>query len=72
VMLSMLRARSQVCLLFIYLLIIRLFSSEPKAPTKLDGKAEKDGELTLEWRPPVHPNGEITHYRVSIMDYYLK
>jgi hypothetical protein len=45
----------------------------PKAPANLtavvgDGDSGHDAPhaLTITWQPPLHPNGQVTHYRIVV------
>lgn len=38
--------------------------AEPDRPSDLRANANSSYELVIEWKPPINPNGVVTHYIV--------
>ncbi len=41
------------------------FLIEPDQPEDLRASANSSSELVIEWKPPINPNGIVTHYIVT-------
>ena len=42
-----------------------VFLIEPDQPEDLRASANSSSELVIEWKPPINPNGIVTHYIVT-------
>lgn len=40
-------------------------STEPDQPEDLRASANSSSELVIDWKPPINPNGIVTHYIVT-------
>lgn len=40
--------------------------AEPTPPVNVAATADASGGLLVSWKPPMQPNGDVTHYRVTV------
>jgi hypothetical protein len=53
------------CFVLFYYYYYFFFCIEPDQPEDLRASANSSSELVIDWKPPINPNGIVTHYIVT-------
>uniref|UniRef100_A0A1I8IAZ6 receptor protein-tyrosine kinase n=1 Tax=Macrostomum lignano TaxID=282301 RepID=A0A1I8IAZ6_9PLAT len=54
------------------IIYVETLPTQPSPPHQFDGKAAASDEIRLEWRPPLVPNGRVTHYLLWVKEIQSK
>ncbi|PAA68353.1 hypothetical protein BOX15_Mlig024402g2, partial [Macrostomum lignano] len=54
------------------IIYVETLPTQPSPPHQFDGKAASSDEIRLEWRPPLVPNGRVTHYLLWVKEIQSK